>query len=199
MDRLGQMTVREIRQLRDNALGLDQPAVAELCNEALKGRPDARIQVRGRSAVRTRARHLVARSKAFAARGVFLDDARGDWSGVRRADGKVVFALWADTVVSSDGTCGYLLWTPNTDGRRPWSEKPAGRARLEHCRRALENGGAEGLLAYGEALQGYIPEDKAHTVYGIDADVVLELQVQMRGDEYWAVWGRRTVSAAPSS
>lgn len=192
MARLGQMTVREIKQLRDNALGLDQAAVAELCNEALKGRPDARIQARGRSALRTRARHLVARSKAFAARGVFLDDARSDWSGVRRADGRVVFALWADTVVASDGTCRYLLWMPNTGGARPWSEKPAGRARLEHCRRALENGRAEGLLAYGEALQGFIPEDKAHTVYGIDADVVLELQVQMRGDEYWAVWGKRT-------
>jgi hypothetical protein len=198
MARLGGMTAREIRQLRDNALGLDQPAVAELCTEALKGRSEARVQTRGRWAPRTQARHLVARSKAFQARGVYLADPRSDWGGVRRDDGAVVFALWADTVVSSEGTCRYLLWAANVDGRRPWSEKPAGLARLEHCQRALDNGRAEGLLAYGQALEGYIPEDKAHTIYGIDADVVLELQVQRRGDEYWALWGKRTRSVAAS-
>lgn len=192
------MTVREIKQLRDNALRLDQPDVAELCSQALQGRPDARIEGRPRSALRTRARHLVARSKAFAARGVHLPDARTDWGGVRLADRAVVLALWADKVVSSEGSCRYLLWAPNVGGARPWSEKPAGQARLQQCKRALENGRAEGLLAYGEALQGHLPEDKAHTVYGIDADVVLELQVRLEGDEYWAVWGKRTPSGSPS-
>lgn len=196
MARLAQMTVLEIKQLRDNALRLEQPAVADLCTEALKGRPDARIQGRPRSALRTRARHLVARSKAFEARGVYLEDPRTDWGGVRLRDGAVVLALWADKVLSGDGSCRYLLWAPNLDGARPWSAKPAGRARLEHCKRALENGRAEGLLAYGEALQGHMPEDRAHTIYGIDADVVLELQVQRQGEEYWAVWGRRMASGS---
>lgn len=196
-DKLAQMTVREIKQLRDNALGLDQPEVAELCREALKGRPDARIEARPRSPLRTRARHLVARSKAFEARGVYLQDPRTDWGGVRLRDRAVVLALWADKVVSSDGSCRYLLWAPNLGGARPWSEKPAGRARLQHCKCALQNGRAEGLLAYGEALQGFIPEDKAHTVYGIDADVVLELQVALEGEQYWAVWGKRTTAGSP--
>lgn len=196
MERLGRMTVNEIKQLRDNAVRLDQSAVADLCSEALKARPRAPIQARAQSALRTRARHLVSRGKAFEGRGVYLENPRGDWSGVRRADGMVVFALWADAVESSDGTCRHLLWAPNVDGARPWSEKPAGRARLEHCKRALESGRAEGLLVYGEALQGYAPEDKAHTIYGVDAELVLVLAVQQRGNEYCAVWGKRATSSS---
>jgi hypothetical protein len=194
-ERVGRMTAEEIRRLRDNAQRLNEPVVAALCEEALRSTPRTQVRARAKSSPRTRAHHLIARVKAFEARGVYLDDAHKGWGGVRKRDGAVVLALWADAVVSAGGTCGYLLWAPNLGGARPWSDKPAGRERLEQCKRALQLGAAEGLLVYGEALQGYLPEDKAHAVHGVDAEVVLALEVQMRGDEYWAVWGRKTQSS----
>jgi hypothetical protein len=192
-ERLGRMTAEEIRRLRDNAERLNETVVAALCTEALKSSPRTPIRARAKTSPRTRARHLVARAKGFEARGVYLEDPHKGWGGVRKRDGAVVLALWADAVLSTDGTCGYLLWAPNLAGARPWSDKPAGRERLEQCKRALELGGAaEGLLVYGEALEGYLPEDKAHAVHGVDAELVLALEVQRRGEEYWAVWGRKS-------
>jgi hypothetical protein len=137
-------------------------------------------------------RHLVSRNRAFEARGVFLQDTRGSWSGVRKSDGMVVLTIWAKGVESGDGTCSYLLWAPNIDGARPWSDKAAGKERLEHCRLAVKQGGAEGLLVYGERLEGHLPEDKARTVQGVDPETVLRVKVEARGDEYWAVWGHKT-------
>jgi hypothetical protein len=89
--------------------------------------------------------------------------------------------------LSRDGACRYLLWTPE----RPWSDSPAGRERLAHCRTAVERGAAEGLLVYGDALEGYLPEDKAHAILGVDAEVVIPIKVEQVGPEYWAVWGRK--------
>jgi hypothetical protein len=195
VERLGRLTVQEIKQLRENAERLNEPGVVELCSEALKARPRTQAKPRAKRAPRTRPRQLIARAKAFEARGVYLHDPRASWGGVRKADGAIVLSLWAGGVRSADGTCSYLLWAPNVDGGRPWSDTPAGEERLEHCKRALERGNAEGLLVYGEALEGYLPEDRAHAVHGIDAEVVLVLNIEQRGDEYWAVWGKK----APSS
>jgi len=51
---------------------------------------------------------------------------------------------------------------------------------------------------YGEPFEGRIPEDKAKTISGVDAAIVLHVEVVLRGREYWAVWGRRrTGTAAP--
>ena len=111
---------------------------------------------------------------------------------MRKADGAVVLGLWAANVVSRDGSCRYLLWAPNADGARPWSDSAGGVERLAHCRAAIERGAAEGLLVYGDALEGYLPEDKAHAILGIDAEVVIALEVEQVGSEYWAVWGRKT-------
>jgi len=44
---------------------------------------------------------------------------------------------------------------------------------------------------YGEALEGRLPEDKAKTISGVDAAIVLQVGVVLRGREYWAVWGGR--------
>jgi hypothetical protein len=195
IERLRRMTVQEIRQLQDNAVRLNELGVAALCSEALKLRPRAPLAPRGRSSPRTRARRLIARMNAFEARGVYPQDPRTAWGGVRKADGAVVLALWADAVLCADGTCSYLLWAPNIAGARPWSDKPAGQERLQHCKRALQLGRAEGLLVYGEALQGHLPEDKAHAVHGVDAEIVLTFQVQLRGEEYWAVWGKKAASS----
>jgi hypothetical protein len=136
----------------------------------------------------------VARARAFEMRGVWLEDRRTSWSGVRKSDGAVVMALWADAIKSADGACAYLLGAPNEGGLRPWSDTAAGKERLEHCRRAQERGCAEGLLVYGQPLDGHLPEERAYTVHGIDPDTVLVFQVEMRGAEFWATWGKK---AAP--
>jgi hypothetical protein len=187
-ERLSRMTKQEIKQLRENAERLNETALVELCGEALAGKRSSKKPARAR----THARHLVARVRAFEARGVYLSDARTSWGGVRKADGAVVLALWAANVVSRDGSCHYLLWAPNAGGVRPWSDTAGGRERLAHCQSAIERGTAEGLLVYGDALEGFLPEDKAHAIHGVDAEVVISLAVEQVGPEYWAVWGRKT-------
>jgi hypothetical protein len=191
LERIGRLTVQDIKQLQENAERLNEQAVAELCRQALKARPQPKVVARSKSASRTRATRLIARSRAFQSRGVHLADPRTSWSGQRKSDGVVVFALWADHVRSARGECSYLLWAPNVERARPWSDTPAGEERLEHCRCALQQGGrAEGLLVYGEAVEGHIPEERAHQIRGADAEIVLSFQVQLRGAEYWAVWGK---------
>jgi len=192
-ERIGRMTAQEIKQLRDNAERLNEPRIVELCTAALAGQRRSQLQGRQRSSSRTKARHLLARTKAFEARGVTLHDPRS-WGGVRKADGAVVLAIWADAVVSAEGGCRYLLWAPNVDGARPWSDLPPGRERLGHCKSAIEAGKAEGLLVYGQALEGRLPEEKAHAVHGVDAEVVITFQVEQLGSEYWAVWGKKSPS-----
>jgi hypothetical protein len=140
---------------------------------------------------------LVTRRTAFETRGVTLP-AHSSWGGVRRSDGTVVMSIWKDDIQSENGLCSYLLWAPNEKGSRPWSDLPAGRERLEHCRLACERGSAEALLVYGEPLAGHIPEDRAATVSGIDPSVVLHVEVVLRGCEYWAVWGGRRTGVAAS-
>lgn len=198
-ERLSRLSSQEIKQLRENAERLNEAAVVQLCSEALAGKGKGRERTAGRrgtsARTRTKARHLVARTKAFEARGVYLTDARTSWGGVRKADGKVVMALWADAVETAEGTCRYLLWAPNVDGSRPWSDKPAGRERLEHCKRALELGSAEGLLVYGQALITHLPEDKAYEIHGVDPETVLTFEVEQVGADFWAKWGKKAAAS----
>jgi hypothetical protein len=196
LERIAQLSVRDIKQLRENAERLHEAGVAALCSEALRIAPPRRRAPAARtSGPRTRGRRLIARAHAFETRGVWLQDRRTSWSGVRKSDGAVVMALWADSIHSAKGGCSYLLWAPNLDGSRAWSDQPAGRERLEHCKRAIEQGQAEGLLVYGERLDGYLPEERAGAVHGVDPETVVRFRVEMRGAEFWATWGRK----APSS
>lgn len=190
-ERLERLNRDELTNLRANAERLGEPALAALCTQRLTERPR---RGGGNAATVTPLkvrRRLVARSKAFQARGVYLQDARTSWSGVRRMDGMVVMALWQASVLSQDGGCACLLWAPNVDGMRSWSDTPAGRERLEHCKLAMAGGGVEGLLVYGQSLEGSLPEDRARTISGIDAETVVHFKVEMRGAEYWAMWGRK--------
>ena len=191
-ERLDQLGRQDLVNLQANAARLGEEDLAALCAQVLKERPRGGSNSDG-AVLRVKGRHkLLPRSRAFGTRGVWLDDPRTSWSGVRKADGRVVMAIWQAAVQSSKGGCACLLWAPNIEGARPWSDTVAGRERLEHCRLALERDGAEGLLVYGQALEGRLPEDRARTVLGIDAEIVIRFQVELRGGEYWATWGSRT-------
>jgi hypothetical protein len=195
-ERVEQLGRQEVLQLQANAVRLEESELAALCAEVLKHLP-ARGPASGGAGSQRKARlRLIARTKAFEARGVWLQDMRASWSGVRKADGLVVFALWASAIESRDGGCYCLLWAPNADGARAWSDSAAGRERLEHCKTALGRGEAEALLVHGEALEGRLPEERARTVLGIDPATVVAIRVEQRGDEYWAVWGGRSPSLA---
>lgn len=196
-ERIAQLPAQEIMQLRSNADRLNEPDLAALCNDVLaKARSRTRIGLRSDAGPQTKARKLIARAKAFEARGVRLQDVRTSWGGVRASDGAIVMALWAEAIESVDGACRYLLWAANAAGARPWSDTSGGRERLEHCKRAIELGGAEGLLVYGQRLEGRLPEDRASAIYGADAETVLLFEVEARGQEYWAVWGGRATKSA---
>jgi hypothetical protein len=187
-EKIESLTTVEVRQLEANAIRLAETEIAALCDEVLDARPHGRAPVR-RVAGKGEARRLVPRANALGQRGVTLHNRVWSRGGVRPSDGTVVFALWADDVQAVDGASSYLLWAPNVDGSRPWSDTPGGRERLEHCRLAAEGGGAEGLLVYGERMEGTLPDDKALSVQGADPHIVLTLRVDKRGEEYWASWG----------
>ena len=187
-ERLDSMEREDLVQLQRNAERLGEQELAASCGEVLKLRP--KRGPAGASAAQGRGK-LVPRSRAFAARGIYLQDPRTSWSGVRKADGAVVMALWQDAVQPHNGGCACLLWAPNVGGSRPWSDSAAGRERLQHCKQAIENRGAEGLLVHGEPLEGRLPEDRARSVLGIDPETIVRFSVELRGAEYWATWGTR--------
>lgn len=194
-ERVVALTARDIKQLRENAQRLNEEGLVALCTEVLKLQPRAAAKARGKSSQATTARKLIPRTRAFEAQGIFLQDPRTSWGGIRKSDGTVIMALWAEAIESGDGACRYLLWAPNVGGSRPWSEMAAGRERLAHCKQAMERGSAQGLLVYGRTLQGRIPEDKAYAVHGVDAETVLSFEVQLSGAEYWAVWGKASAAS----
>jgi hypothetical protein len=197
IERIARLAQREVIQLRSNAHTLGEAEVVVLCDKVLLlERPRVLAEKAGR---RLKAKHprLVTRRTAFETRGVILPGL-SSWGGIRASDGTVVMSIWKDDIQSENGLCRYLLWAPNEKGSRPWSDKPGGRERLEHCRLACEQGSAEALLVYGEPLAGHIPEDKAATVSGIDPSVVLRVEVVLRDREYWAVWGGRRTGVAAS-
>ena len=197
IERIARLAQREVMQLRSNAHTLGEAEVVVLCDKVLLlERPIVLAEKAGRR-LKEKNPRLVTRRIAFETRGVTLP-AHSSWGGVRRSDGTVVMSIWKHDIQSENGLYRYLLWAPNENGSRPWSDRPAGRERLEHCRQACERGSAEALLVYGEPLAGHIPEDRAATVSGIDPSVVLHVEVVLRGREYWAIWGGRRTGVAAS-
>src|ERR671938_466800 len=164
-ERIAKLDRDEIEQLRANASALGESEIAQLCDAVLATRGEHR---RGSVTARGKAKRLVSRSAAFEARGVYLHNVRTSWGGVRRSDGTVVFGIWAEAVKS-----------------------PAGLERLKHCELALAGSSAEGLLVFGERLEGHAPEEKARSIHGVDPHTVVHLKVVKDGEQYWAVWGAR--------
>ncbi len=193
-ERISALSAEEVCRLRANAERLGDATVAERCASVLARRPRAASSDHERALPLRAAlgRRLVSRSVAFGANGIALANRFWSRSGIAR-DGTVVFALWATDVVRDRDGARCLLWAPNVDGSRPWSDKPGGQERLEHCRRALASPGAaaSAFLVYGHRLSGVQPEDRAASVAGIDAGSLGALRVEKRGNEYWAVWGAR--------
>ena len=187
-DKIESLNTLEVRQLSANALNLGEAEIAALCEEVLNARPRGRPPVR-RVVRKGEPRRLVSRAQALGLRGVKLRNRSWSRGGVRQSDGTVVLALWAEDVQLADGASNYLLWAPNLEGARPWSDTAGGQERLEHCRLAAEGGNAEGLLVYGERMEGSLPDDKALSVLGADPYTVLTLRVEKRAEEYWASWG----------
>ena len=189
-EQLDKLNTLELRALLANAERLNEPEVAALCNEILDARP------RGHPAVRQQrlpgqARRLVSRGKAFEIHGISPRNRVWSLGGIR-ADGAVVLTVRAADVqrVASESSC--LLWGPNVDDSRPWSDTPGGKERLEHCRIALERGAAEGLLAYNKRAVGAAPEEKKTSADKVDPKTVLNLRIEKRGEEYWALWAQET-------
>ena len=201
LERISELCAQDIRQLRDNAQRLNQSGIVALCSEVLRGataHAGSRAGIAKREA-RTKTGRLLPRARAFEARGVWLQDAGKSWGGVRPTDGAVVMAMWSASIESAHGSCRYLLWAPNVGGSRPWSDTEAGKERLQHCKLALQRGGAEGLIVHGEALNGRLPEERAYSVHGIDPHAHLVFTVETRGAEYWATWGRKAASQTEES
>ena len=192
-ERIAKLERQEIEQLRANALELGEEQVAALCAAALTDGSKRRHAAA--PAKNAKARRLISRSAAFEARGVYLENPRSSWGGVRKSDGAVVMGLWADAVKARDGGCGCLLWAPNTDGSHPWYDSPGGQERLKHCQLVMQGAAAEGLLVFGDALEGHAPEEKARSVHGVDPQTVVRFSVEKRGQQYWAIWGKRPSAA----
>jgi hypothetical protein len=195
IERVARLAEREVSQLRTNAQQLGKTQVVALCDEVLKRERPADLAAKRAQHLKAKGVRLVSRRSAFETRGVMLR-ALSSWGGIRPSDGTVVLSIWKDDIQSEKGLCSYLLWAPNESDSRPWSDKPGGRERLEHCRVACERGFAEALMVYGERLEGHIPEDRASTVAGIDPAVVVQVEVVLRGREYWALWGGRRTGVA---
>ena len=193
-ERLENLATAELINLQANARRLDEPELAQLCGELLGRRPKHACD----RSTPHESRRLLSLSRAFAARSVWLGDGSRNWSGVRKADSGVVFALWHRSIeIVEGGGCACLLWAPNVDGGRAWSDTDAGKERREHCKAAIERGGAEGLLVHGESLANRLPEDRARSIHGIEAGMVLPMRIEMRGEEYWAAWGDKVPTSMP--
>lgn len=183
-EQLARLTTPELRTLLANAERLKESEVAALCNELLAARPRGRPPARRDGPPRV-ARTLITRGRAFAMHGVTLRSRVWSRGGVRD-NGAVVLAVMADEVQKAGDADSYLLWAPNLHGSRPWSDTPGGMERLEHCRIALERGAAEGLLTFGKRAAGAAPKDDGTSGERVDAETLLSLRVEKRGEEYWA-------------
>ena len=183
----------EIRTLAKNARERGADAVADLCDEVFRTKVKAASSRATAARPAKEPRRLVSRKKAMEMRGVTLRNPRWSWGAVRASDGMAVLTIWYDEIEETANGFETLLWGPNVDGTRPWADKTGGREREEHCRVAAAMGQGEGVVIFGERRGRDLPLDQASKVTGADPHRVIRFRVEMRGDDYWAVWDRSSV------
>ena len=104
---------------------------------------------------------LISRAKAFEARGIFLQDARGSWSGVRKSRGRGHQHLGERHPVTGRGLQLSSVGAQRR-GLAPWSTARR-QERLEHA--ASRTSEATPMPPGSrERLDGHIPEDRARTI-----------------------------------
>ena len=118
----------------------------------------------------------LARASAFQSQGVTLTFPARSRSGVRDADGMVVFAIAAALVRQEHWGFSCLLWAPAPRAAATALDEAIHAETLDHCRLAMRHGVAEGFLVY----------DAEPAPHGVDA---VALRVVKAGKEYWAKWG----------
>lgn len=126
----------------------------------------------------------VCRARVFESQGVTLTFPARSRSGVRDCDGVVVFAMTAAQVLIDDWGCSCLLWAPASRAAAVATDQASDHERLEHCRRAVRCGMAEGFLVYAEEAP-------------VEREGTLSLRVVKAGREYWARWGRVAWTESP--
>lgn len=122
----------------------------------------------------------LARANAFESCGVTLTFPARSRSGVRDADGIVVFAIAAALVRQEHWGFSCLLWAPAPRAAATALDEASHAETLDHCRLAMRHGVAEGFLVYDAEPS---PHGVAHCI-----DTVA-LRVVKAGKEYWAKWG----------
>jgi hypothetical protein len=188
-ERIEALSPGEIRTLGKNARERGALEVAELCEEVFQSKFKAAVS-RHRPPQREPS-NQVTKAKAFEMRGVTLKNSRWSWGGIRPSDGMAVFTVWKHEIQETESGYEYVLWATNSDGSRPWSDSLGGRERQEHCKIAFAAGEGEGVLIYGEVPGRDLPAGTASKVTGADPFTVIRFKVEMRGDDYWAVWERK--------
>ena len=113
--------------------------------------------------------------EAFHAQGVALKHSWRSGSGVRAADGVVVFAIMENDVQTDEGGSRCLLWSPEAGARLG---PRAGEERLAHCRLAAWQISAAGILVPANAM--------------VTSTETIELRVERIADQYWGFWGCAT-------
>src|SRR5437762_3151505 len=120
-----------------------------------------------------------------------------DWTPERIAklERQEIEQLRANALELGEDEVAALCAAALTDGSRPWYDSAAGQERLKHCQLVMQGAAAEGLLVFGDALEGHAPEEKARSVHGVDPQTVVRFSVEKRGQQYWAIWGKRSSAA----
>jgi hypothetical protein len=134
----------------------------------------------GLSLILPMANRAVFRARFFQTHGVTLESHARSSSGVREADGMVVFAMPVERVRVDAWGCSCLLWT----GCDRLLDDAITVVTLRHCRLAVQHGIAEGFLL-GKKLAP------------MERQELLALRVVKVGREYWAKWGH-AVRAEPA-
>lgn len=125
----------------------------------------------------------VSRIQAFEEQGVSLIYPSRSWSGIRKSDGSVVIALREGEVQPFREGFRCLLWAPVIESATEWVDRPIKAERLEHCRVAAADGGADALIVRGSGAE-------------VERGVTVGLRVELRRGEYWGYWGTASVGTA---